>query len=673
MGYTSMMRRTNPVRQNLGSLLFLAALSTLSTAGAAAQGAPEDPVRAKCDAAGVQLAAANYKDALAGLEPLLKDPALAKHPQRDRVQYYAGCAASALGNDLAAGRALSRLAPFDRPPYAAHARYLLGRIHHRAGESTEAAAHYDAVPAAYEKQVAAAKQALPAAKDPAEKALLEATIKGPPPDFVPESIFHSGVLLYEQKIFPEALQKFGLFLQKDKRPAWVDEARLRAGMCQVRMAQTGEALKTLQPLQDHPKLARTARWWMARAILATAGAKPADAVEHLKKAMAAPDAEPGPKPPEILLALGDALERAGRPAEAVEVYKQLPGEEGQAKLAGALASAKQYREADAAAAQFEKQYPASPLLGDVLLRRADVAFAEAQAGGNAALFTEALKGYERVLAGASGAAANGAHYRMAVAQYRLGKPADAVANLRAIPEAERTGDLVGTYYLQAECLLRGAPPAEEATDAIASSRLLADLQEAAGLLQKFVGQAGPQAPEAILKLAQALKQIATLLVEPAERVQAANSARELYEGFRAQFPNHPMRPVAEYERANCYALAGDPASALQKLARFHAAPYDAAPVAPLALLRESQLYRAANNAAQAAAILAECRAKHEPALMKDAARASWVPLLRYHHALALRDAKQGAEALKILETVVKDYAKSDWAEPSGRLLKEIKP
>src|SRR5204863_10170767 len=109
-----------------------------------------------------------------------------------------------------------------------------------------------------------------------------------------------------------------------------------------------------------------------------------------------------------------------------------------------------------------------------------------------------------------GAAANAARYRMAVAQYRLGKFADAVANLRAIPEPERTGDLAGAFYLHAECLLRGATPAEEAVDAITASILLKDLQEAAGHLQKFVGQAGAQAPEVVMKLAQTLKQIATL-------------------------------------------------------------------------------------------------------------------------------------------------------------------
>jgi tetratricopeptide (TPR) repeat protein len=669
MGYTSMMLRRKPVLHTLAGLAALA----FATGQAVAQGAPEDPIRAKCDQAAAQLATSNFNAAIAALEPVLKDPALAASDQKDRAFYYAGCAALGLGNDLLGGRWLSHLAPFERPLYAAHAHYLLGRIHHRAGELTEAAAHYEAVPAAYDKQVAAARRSLPAAKDPAEKASLEATLKGPPPDFIGESIFHLGVLLYEQKSFPEALQKFGLFLQKEKRPAWADEARLRAGMCQVRLGQNAEALKTLQPLQDHPTLARMARWWMARAILATAGAKPGDAAEHLKKAAASPEGESGPGQHEILLALGEALERAGRPVEAVDVYKQVPGEEGLARLAGAHAAAKQYREADAVAAQFEKQFPTSPLTGDVLLRRADVAFAEAQAAGKPELFAEAIKGYERVLTGASGAAVSAAHYRMAAAQYRLGRFAAAAANLRQIPETERTGELAGAFYLHAECLLRGALPIEEAADGIAASKLLQDLQEAAGQLQKFVGQAGPQAPEAILKLGQTLKQLATLLVEPPERAAVANSARELYEGFRAQFPTHPLRPVAEYERANCYVLAGDPATAIQKLERFRAEPMASAPVAPLALLRQAQLYRLAGQAPQAVAILAECRARHEPALLKDPARASWVPLLRYHHALALRDAKQGAEAIKILESIVKDFASGEWAEPSGRLLKEVKP
>ena len=649
---------------------------------AAAAQAQDDPFRGACDQAATNLAAGNAKDVVTALEPLLRDAALEKSPSKDRACYYLGCAAFALENDVVAGRALSRLAPFEASPYAPHARYLLGRLHHRAGEYSEAAAHYDAVPVSYEKQLGAAKQALgnaAALKDkPAEKAFLENYVKGPPPDYVAEAIFHSGVLLYEMKGFADALTRFVLFSQKDKRAAWQEENRLRMGMCQVRMAQNAEALKTLQPIQDHPKLARQARWWMAKAILTLPEGKPADAAEHLKKAASAAESDAPPATAEILLTLGDALERAGKGAEAVATYQQLlaqnaRGEEALARLVGAHAAAKQYKEADAAGDKFEKTYPASPLLGDVMLRRADSAFAEAQAANKPELYAECVKRYERVLGAVSGPSANQARYRLALAQYRLGKLPQALAALRAIPEQERGADLAGVLYLQAECILRTNPPAEDALDAVTAEDSLLNLQEATGLLQKYLPTAGPQTPEVMMKLAQSLRQSAVLLAEPGERVAAANAARELYEAFRNQHANHPLRPVAEYERANCFALIGDVNSAIQKLERFKIDPMAAAPVAPLALLRQAQLYRQINQPQPAAQILADCRAKYEPALLKDPARAAWVPLLRYHHAAALKEIKQMAEAAKILESVVKDYGAGEWGDPARRLLKEVKP
>src|SRR5207237_368703 len=211
--------------------------------------------------------------------------------------------------------------------------------------------------------------------------------------------------------------------------------------------------------------------------------KPADAAEHLKKAAAAPEIESGPATAEILLVLGDALERAGKGADAVGIYQQVVtqnvrAEEALARLVGAHAAAKQYREADAAADKFEKAYPGSPLLGDVLLRRADGAFAEAQAANKPELYVECLKRYERVLAGASGPSANAARYRMALAQYRLGKVPVALETLRAIPEAERAGELLGASLLQAECILKTTPPAEDAMDAVVAEATLQNLQEA---------------------------------------------------------------------------------------------------------------------------------------------------------------------------------------------------
>lgn len=622
-----------------GALLFLCGASA-----ARAQG--NDPLKAKADEAKALLAQGKHKEAAALLEPLLRDASFAKSTSRDTLLYYLGCASAGLGDDIAAGRALARLAPFAQPAIGPHARYLLGRIHHRASEATEALEHYEAV--------AGAKIDAP---------------------YAAEAVFYSAVLLYEQKRFADAQQRFGLFLQRDKRPEWVDEARLRLGMCHVRLNQAPEAVKVLQPLQDHARHARQARWWIARAILSAPGGKPGDAAEHLKKAAAAPESDPGPSQPELLLTLGDALDRAGRPAEAVPVYQQLASgpraEEALARLAGAQAAAKMYREADETAARFEKQYPGSAFLGDVLLRRADVAFAEAQAEPKPERWAEAVTRYERVLAGASGATAHAARYRIAIAQYRGGRFADAAASLRAIPDGDRMGELAGASYLLAECLLRGAPPADQAADALSAARLLKEMQEAADHLQKAL--ATTPSPEVMMKLGHALKEIAQLLGNPPERAQAAHRGRELFEHFRATFPNHALRSVAEYERANCYALAGDPATAIQKLERFKGAPFVNTPVAPLALLRQAQLYRATGQPAAAVTVLNDCRTRYEQALLKDSVRKSWVPLLRYHHGAALKEAKQAAEAAKILESVVKEHAGSEWAEPSSRLLKELKP
>ena len=51
-----------------------------------------------------------------------------------------------------------------------------------------------------------------------------------------------------------------------------------------------------------------------------------------------------------------------------------------------------------------------------------------------------------------------------------------------------------------------------------------------------------------------------------------------------------------------------------------------------------------NKAIEAAKIMAQCRKRHEKALLADPRRASWVPLLQFHHAVALQEAGQFAEA-----------------------------
>jgi hypothetical protein len=45
-------------------------------------------------------------------------------------------------------------------------------------------------------------------------------------------------------------------------------------------------------------------------------------------------------------------------------------------------------------------------------------------------------------------------------------------------------------------------------------------------------------------------------------------------------------------------------------------------------------------------------------------------MMRYHHALALRDANQKAESAKLLQSLVQEFASSEWAAPAQALLKE---
>ena len=599
-----------------------------------------DPLKAAADQAGAHLSAGKSKDAVGVLEPLARQAAAAAPgPERARFFYYLGCAAFAEGNDLLAGRSLARLAPFDQPLYAAHARYLLGRLHHRAGEATEALANYDAVGPAFEKEK-----------------------KNPAPDFVGDAVFHAGVLLYELRQAEPALARFAAILQKEKRPALVEEARLRAGLCQVRLKQNAEAIKTLQPLLGHANLGRTARWWTAQAILRTDGSKPADALAHLQEAAKLPETGAVPSNGELLLALGDVLERSGKPAEAAEEFRKLEAlnlEEALARRAGALAAAGKLPDAESVAARLEKEFPSSLFAGAVALRLADAAFA-------AGKIEEAAQRYQKT-AGENPLA----RYRLAHALVRLNRLPEALAQMRAISEPERTGEMSGVSLLQAEVILRTAPAPEDAVEAIGAAALLKDLQEAVSMLDKAA--AATPTPELQMRLAGAIRLAASLMADPAERAAAANKAREMYEAFRGAHAAHPLRPVAEYERANCYALAGDPNQGIQKLERFKADPFAQAPVAPLALLRQGQLYRQVNNPGQAVVVLADCRAKYEAALLKDPARASWVPLLRYHHAAALKAANQAAQATPVLESLIKDFGNSEWAEPARRLLKEGKP
>src|SRR5262249_51437595 len=77
-----------------------------------------------------------------------------------------------------------------------------------------------------------------------------------------------------------------------------------------------------------------------------------------------------------------------------------------------------------------------------------------------------------------------------------------------------------------------------------------------------------------------------------------------------------------------------------------------APIAPMAVLNLATLLRAQNKTAEAADLLGQCRQQHEANLMRDPQRAGWVPLLQYHHGVALREAGKRPEARQVFDLVI---------------------
>src|SRR5882672_1509405 len=229
--------------------------------------------RAKCDEADVLIRAGHFKEALAIVEPLAKDPSLAKSRYGKLAGFYVGSASFGLNDFGGAGRALSALAPFDDPTVGLHARFILGRTHQVADEMPEAAAHFEAVVKGSESVKRAAQIILktPEAfrERPDERSLLEELVNNSP-DYVNEAKYQWGVVLQQQGQFAAALEKLVTFAQQNPKSAFVSDAVLRQGICRVETKQFADAARTLASLGDHPTLGEQATWWLGKAHAGTA-------------------------------------------------------------------------------------------------------------------------------------------------------------------------------------------------------------------------------------------------------------------------------------------------------------------------------------------------------------------------------------------------------------------
>jgi TolA-binding protein len=668
--------------------------------------------RSVCDQAEMQLRTNKVKEAQAAAEPFLKVP-LTRSRYQGLGLYYHGFASFLLRDYQKAGRSLNQPAPLADPVVGIHARYLLARIYHLGDERNKAALHYEGVLNDYVKQKQAATAALqqPAQfqNNPEEKARLEALVKNPP-DYVGRARFNLAVLLYEDGRFADALARFTEFAQQHPTSSLLSDTLLRQGFCQVQLKQYAEAVKILQPLADkEPRLADQALFWLGKAQVGAADpANPAAYDQALKVALdtfrrsadraqqlAVTDPEAKGRRGEILLELADTQQLAKLYKDAAATYgqilneKNLPHHEEETlqRQATALHLAGDYNGSDQLCVKFRDQYPKSTLLAAVLFRYAENAYFSAVAAEKipdpaarakevVRLQEEALKRYQVVVAEhPEFVYINLARYGVALILYRKGDLENAQQMLEKIPQAERNGDLAQVPYLLADCLIRLAPTKIE--NALDAGRLEERLKTAVELLDAFVGAqpASPQAPDALLKLGYCHQRMASLLVQPQEKAAVLGNARATYERLIQQFPKHSLQPQAVFERAKCIGQAGDVNGAINELRRFTADPaLLAAPVAPMAVLELATLLRGQNKAAEAADALAKARPQMEPAMLKEPARASWVPLLQYHQGIALREAGKLPEARAVFDTMIAQFpGRPEAAEAAlrrGQCLKE---
>jgi TolA-binding protein len=697
-----------PQRRNAANGRFEEASRQFAAAVAAFTARVKDPVpadakelpvdlewaaRARCDQTEMQLRTGKMKDAQTTAAPFIKDDVLKKSRYRNQGLYYHGTASFLLKDYQTAGRSLNVNAVLTDPVFGTHARYLVARIHHLSDEGAEATAGYEAVLTDHDKQKNAANEALKQPdkfkNDPEEKARLEALVRGPAPDHVQRATLYLGELLYEAGKFSDAQARFAAFAQANPNSPLTAEANLRLGFCFVQLKQFADAVKVLQPLADkEPKLADQALLWLAKSQAGSADpAKPPQEYENALKAaidtfrraadkaqgLTNTDPEAKSRRAEILLEMADVQQQARLFKDAASTYQQLLNEktlpereeEITQRQATALHLSGDYAESDKVCAAFQQKYPKSPLLPEILFRSAENAYFTALAAEKnpnlpdrvnalAKMNDEVIKRYGVVIEKyPEFAHVNLARYGVAMGHYRKGDLEKAVEVLKTIPDGDRNGDLALVPYLQADCLIKTAPA--RADDALAAGKLQDQLKEAIALLDAFTnGQASsPQVPDALIKLGFCHQRMAAVLDDKQEKAKSLASARAAYEKMMQQYGKHELYPTALLERAKVLA-ANDPNGAINELRRFQTDNnLKAAPVAPMALLQLATYLRTQNKAQEAADVLAKCRQENEGKLAGDPARAAWVPLLQYHHGLALKEAGKRAEARGVLDGVIK--------------------
>ena len=643
--------------------------------------------RARSDQCDILLRIGQYAQAIVLAKIILNDD-LAAGQFGGQALYNMGYAHLAMKNYLAAGRAMSKLAPF-KQNFGPHARYLLARAHHLSGDLPEAAGVYKAVLADYAARKAAAAEAaktnyssLPAD----QRAGAAALVAGPPPPYIVPTTFYSALLQAESGQFANALAGLTAFVTQNPKHPLTPEAQLRQGYCQLQLRSYPEAIKTLTPLRNQPRFADRASWWIARAQVG--GSNPTVPQTHaqtlstainelnnaarLAHAVINNDSQASARERNILMELGDVQQLAGKYTEAVATYQRViqfnsdRTEEAMQRLATAYHLSGNYPQSESTCGDFQKRFPKSTLLPAVWFRSAEnacmMAVDSKRPGYNGSkefldrTFKEAVNRYKRLLDKFPDfREANLARYGLATAQYRLGWYTETLATLSAIPTADHTGKLAAVPYLMADCQIRTFPARTD--NALTAGKFLDQATKAAKLLEGFVSShaKSPKAPDALLKLGYCHQRLGSLLSGATKKKNVYTQAKQAYNRLITQYGKDPLVPTAVLEQAKCMVLLGDSQTALNELRRFQQDPYRSNPVAPLAIVKLSNLLRASKRATEAVKIVKDCRDRHEANMSKDPVRRSWVPALQYEHGLAIMDTGKFADARVLFDSLAKEY------------------
>jgi TolA-binding protein len=652
----------------LGALAFLSSLPLVRGDESSAVG--DAKLTARCEQAEALLRDGKTKEARELLAPLIASDELARSKQRARVLVDHGFASFLLKHYVTAGRSLGQLAPFDDPHFGSYARYLLGRVHHLEDERAEAMALYESVMAEHEagrKRAADSLQHSDQLK-PDEKTRLEGIVSGPQPEHVARAGFYLALLHYEGGRFIEAQARFVDFVGRNPESAFARDARFYLGCCAFQLRQFAEAIEILMAVAEKDTtLTGPALLWLGKAYVASAEGDDEEAsapsmkraIDTLRRAV---EKTAKDRRGDALLELADALLLTNQAEEAAKLYgrirneRLLPrrAEEVLQRLVTAWSMNGDASETERFGTEFEKKYPQSVLMPEVLFRRADAAMrgkgAQEPIRSAAPLFQRITDKYPE------SSLANPARMGLAWTHYYRRELDKAREALETIPQAERTGDLATVPYLLADCLIRLAPT--KADDALAAGKLQEQIGAAATLLTDFVTEQPDSdlASEALMRLALCQERLAAVMSNPEERNKLLAAARASYERALVEYPLRPRGPVAVLARARLLSLAGDPNEAIRRLQAFSGGSLKRDPAAPLAMLLLSELVGAQENkAADAARILTLCRKRHEASIRSDPKRADWAPLIQYRHALALMDGGQPDEARAVLDDLRKTY------------------